>query len=620
MSLAAVLRLVHFSDWSLSNDELSALSRLNFDSISAFFQQGIAEDGHPAFTQVFLFLWTSLFGTSSFAIRLPFVMAGIFACYYFYLFLKDFVHEKAAEISLALLVCSQFFIQYSQLARPYAVGLFFVMGTAYYAYRLLRFPEQRKYLFFLILFAWLGVLSHYFASLSIAVFLALMLLFLNKENWKSYLMAMAAILILFLPHVGITINQLKIGGIAWLPPTDDEFLYRFFVHIFNDSEAAMYCAVAIPILALLARALSAKPLRKFLLALFFIIPYQVALYYNNNYSTVLQFSVLLFSVPFLMAVPASLFSKKSPWWLIHGISITIVLFSFLNLVSDKNFYAHRPFANFEGVAKNASELIEEYGAENMLHFSNSNNSDYFNYYYHSLKVDPNWEIPRFEKPEDLAKARDLIKSSQKEYLMLSFANVPIPPEVYEYAKDKYPESIAHFRYFNSDLLFLKKSNAEREKTFEAQLNVANSTNWSYAESQLDTSFYFSEPYSFHIKQEEPYALTYQNQLNNLIDSNHRALCISAQIYLAEGKNSKLVFSVENDSGAVYWRGIDIAPYRSKDDWFEFKYVFDWDYSFELNHPVKIYFWNPEKANFWVDNFKISNFTDADYSYYERRKL
>jgi len=68
--LAALLRFYNYAGWSLSNDELSALSRLQFDSFGEMIRQGVMlGDFHPAGVQVFLWFWVKVFGNSVVAVR-----------------------------------------------------------------------------------------------------------------------------------------------------------------------------------------------------------------------------------------------------------------------------------------------------------------------------------------------------------------------------------------------------------------------------------------------------------------------------------------------------------------------------------------------------------------------
>src|ERR1017187_6805898 len=80
-----ILRFYNYADWSLSNDELSALTRLNFHSFHEMIEKGARIDGHPVGVQIFLFYWIKLFGDSVASVRLPFVLAGILSILFAYL-------------------------------------------------------------------------------------------------------------------------------------------------------------------------------------------------------------------------------------------------------------------------------------------------------------------------------------------------------------------------------------------------------------------------------------------------------------------------------------------------------------------------------------------------------
>ena len=68
--VAAVLRFYNYADWSMSNDELSALTRLQFDSFGEMIQKGVRDnDMHPMGVQSFLWVWTHWFGLNETAVR-----------------------------------------------------------------------------------------------------------------------------------------------------------------------------------------------------------------------------------------------------------------------------------------------------------------------------------------------------------------------------------------------------------------------------------------------------------------------------------------------------------------------------------------------------------------------
>ena len=60
------------------HDELSALSRLQYDNIYDVVKYGVMlGDTHPAGVQVFLYYWIKFGGTSEVWVKLPFILSGI---------------------------------------------------------------------------------------------------------------------------------------------------------------------------------------------------------------------------------------------------------------------------------------------------------------------------------------------------------------------------------------------------------------------------------------------------------------------------------------------------------------------------------------------------------------
>ncbi|MDB4083402.1 glycosyltransferase family 39 protein, partial [Vicingaceae bacterium] len=165
--IGVALRFYGFSDWSLSNDELSALSRTNFSSFSELIDKGIWVDGHPALIQIFEFYWVQLFGNSVFYVRLPFVLMSIGASIYFYRLLDVWLNKNAVLVGLALFVPNYLFVLYSQIARPYTAGLFFVIAFSFYLFRCLKSSEVKRNYKGIILFGLAASLTHYFAALAV---------------------------------------------------------------------------------------------------------------------------------------------------------------------------------------------------------------------------------------------------------------------------------------------------------------------------------------------------------------------------------------------------------------------------------------------------------------------
>ena len=131
--VAIILRFYLFDQWSLSNDELSALSRLQYESLNQCIRDGVKfNDFHPAGVEVFLWYWTGLFGSDVWVVRLPFVIMGICSVIMVYVLGKQWFNKNVALLSAASLAILEYPILFSQLARPYSPGLLFVLLYTYF--------------------------------------------------------------------------------------------------------------------------------------------------------------------------------------------------------------------------------------------------------------------------------------------------------------------------------------------------------------------------------------------------------------------------------------------------------------------------------------------------------
>ncbi|MFM7054870.1 MAG: glycosyltransferase family 39 protein, partial [Bacteroidota bacterium] len=142
--LALALRVYGLTAFSLSNDELSALSRLQFNSFTQLIQDGVYPDFHPAGTHVFLYIWTSIFGLSEWAVRLPFAIMGAVSVYLVYRVGRSLFSESTGLLASGALAVLAFPLLYSQIARPYSPGLMCSMASVFFLIRFLGYDRDRN--------------------------------------------------------------------------------------------------------------------------------------------------------------------------------------------------------------------------------------------------------------------------------------------------------------------------------------------------------------------------------------------------------------------------------------------------------------------------------------------
>jgi len=131
--LAAVLRFYNFWDLPFMHDEFSAILRTYYDNFSQLIEIGVKQnDSHPAGVQVFIYFWIKLFGLNEASLKFPFIIMGTASVYVIYLIGKQWFGKSSALLSALTMAIIQFGIFYSQLARPYSPGLFFVLLSTYF--------------------------------------------------------------------------------------------------------------------------------------------------------------------------------------------------------------------------------------------------------------------------------------------------------------------------------------------------------------------------------------------------------------------------------------------------------------------------------------------------------
>ena len=366
MLLAAVLRLWKLGQVPFMHDEFSALLRTRFDNFHDFIQQGIMPDSHPIGVEAFLWLWVRIFGWSEFWVKLPFALMGIGSIYLIYLIGQQWFNRKVGLFSAAFFAVSQFTVFYSQLARPYSAGLFFVLLMDWFWYKVVFGSKTttRDYIGF-ALSAWACSLMQYFSIAQAGLIFLTGLLFLPKERRKAYWMSGIGAVLLFAPTLPIFYQQLFVSGSigGWLAAPKADFLLNFIQYTMNYDMLFMF-SVGIVILLPLILGKSDKrnqPLR-WVGIVWFLIIFAIAFIYSLFREPILQQSTLIFSYPFVVIVAFSMFKSRtlSPWQ--TALVVTAILFvGCISLILTRKHYDLMYHQGFDQIAAEMKADREQYG-------------------------------------------------------------------------------------------------------------------------------------------------------------------------------------------------------------------------------------------------------------------
>lgn len=509
--VGAALRIYNFWDFSLSNDELSALARLNFTSFRDLIMEGVRIDGHPPAAQVILWHMTKWFGNSVFVVRLPFVLAGTASVYFMFRVAKEWISTSAGLLSSATFATLIFPVLYSRIARPYALGMLFVLMAAFFWIRIVKGKNGLGDYFLLAFSLALCAYAHYFAAF-VAAMMAISGTFLIKgRNLRNYLFALVGAFLLFLPYIPIFLHQLSLGGVGqWLGPPENDWLWEHIRYVFNDSWIVLIIVLFTGILGFFLCTSKRSLLKIGLPLIFFLAPFLVGFAYSRWVNPVLQNSTLLFSFPFLLVLIFSGWNDDRPK-ITSALAIVLLTVSFSSTVFEKHFFR----TNYFGVFKElAATLIEWNGEINptALLVGDFNHPFYINYY---LGRNEPLELTLYRTTDEkgLAELKSIVDTSTNEYVIYTWSTINQVPEVEAIIQEKFPIEAKRKTYFNSEVVMFQKG--EVEFPISEKFNFEKSDAWNLnpnAIGQDSTGVQW-----FQMTGENPFGPTYQANVNTLIE-------------------------------------------------------------------------------------------------------
>lgn len=314
--LAAALRFWNLPHIPYTHDEISALLRV-FPSVGETVRQGvIATDTHPPGVQVFEWAWTRLFGMDEAVVKLPFILMSLLALFLLYRFAFAWCGGTVALAITALLATLQYTVMYGQIARPYAAGFF---TTALLADQLARYlgAGSRRALVGIAVGAVLSAYVHHFALLLAGLMCTTGLFLVAAEKRKAYLLACGVALLAYLPNVPIFMHQLGQKGLeGWLAPPTAQWVpdYLWWLAHCSWLFAAVWALLLLgPALLRIRHRETNGPVWAITLV-WGLLPLLIGYAYSLWRAPVLQYSVVLFSFPYLLlGLLAGLRHLRTSW-------------------------------------------------------------------------------------------------------------------------------------------------------------------------------------------------------------------------------------------------------------------------------------------------------------------
>ena len=459
--VTALLRLWKLGQVPFMHDEFSALLRTRFDNFHDFIQLGVMPDSHPIGVQLFLWGWVQLFGWSEFWVKLPFALMGIGSVYLIYLIGRQWFNRKVGLFSAAFFAVSQLTVFYSQLARPYAAGLFFVLLMVWFWHKVVfgMKTTTREYIGF-ALSAWACSLMQYFSIAQAGLIFLTGLFFLPKERRKAYWLSGIIAVMLFLPTLPVFYQQLFVSGSigGWLSAPKATFLTDFIQYTMNYSQLFMFATGIIILLPLILgkHDKSRNPLR-WVGLIWFVIIFAIAFAYSLLREPIIQHSTLIFSYPFVIIVAFSLFQSRTlSSWQTALVVGAILFVGITSLVLTRRHYDLMYHQGFDQIAAEMQQDKAQFG-DKIQFATRTEIGEAAEFYQAQTDVENRIVFNRYTELGDFNKWL----SEHKEASMLGFGWTDYASPIWETAAvGNYPYLIEQKDWFTSRYLTLSKTPTE----------------------------------------------------------------------------------------------------------------------------------------------------------------
>ncbi len=577
------LRLFGYQTFGFSNDELSAITRLDFPDFISMIKYGVEPDGHPAGVQVLLYFILNVFGNSATMIRLPFVVMGSLAILFFYLSAKKVLGAVPALFIASSIAFLEFPILYSQLARPYGSGFFlaslllFFWVKIVFEFEMLKMPILVS-IGLALAFA-LNLYNHYFSA-QLAFLIGLSgLFFARGKQLIYYLFSGVLTILLFSPHISISLKQLGYGGVGnWLGAPGIYWFTDHLKYIFNNSLMVMMALVFVMLYLKIRgdkQGFTIKRGVRILALSLFLIPFLTGFFYSRIVNPVLQNSVLIFSFPFLLFFIFSFANKI----LSREIALVIAFYSSILLISTvyiNGYYGKQHWEEYSKIPAILNSYEGEYGTKNITNACHINTLKYLDFYSNGKNFD--FKTTYLRSNEDLLKLGRVCDSTDDQYFCLVEFQ-PVNQYAHQVVKSRFPKLIDYQNFGGITKVYLfKKGNIEIPKTTELV---------SISDTIFDSE-YFSN-YEQLITTKSADKFKFKALLNFQLDTTLTNLSLVVDFFDSHGKS-------------ISWNGIPLRYFHSKDS---MNLIYEDEFTIpKKSVKAKVYLWNLSKEKIKVIDYKL----------------
>jgi len=575
-----ILRFYFISTNGLSNDELSAWLRTDYDSFSELIQFGIKEnDMHPIFYQSLLWQWLNWFGQSEFSIRALSMLFYVGDLVLIYAIGKKYFSNTSAILTICFFSFLGFNLLNTTFSRPYASGTFFLLLAFYSSLKISSSStDKQKWKFTLLLSIGFisAILSHYFCIFPATVIGILGLVKTRFSEWKYLIVAGGITVLGFLSNWSITSFHLSQGGLGWLDKPDWDWILTFLFQLFNSSWILISGTLTFLIWARWQKRtiISSNAWMSLLIFLGVVI---VGMMVSLFYTPVMREPAMFFILPFLFlfvfsVVDLSFLSEVKFFMIVIATSLGLIV----NTVYFYDLAPSKHYADF----RQQTQFIAANQDENVHIVSMTNNVAYLNFYLDNKLVEKEKD---WDDGEAIYRLSERVRNTRRSNLMY-VVNYPSNTVMHEEIIKRYYPSIKRNLITEFSAVFLFDSLQNRaEKTLIKTMDGIDSNDEFLGEIIFNPG--------------------------NLKFEGDRYYVLEAKRFSELGEELYWVVSLEEE-GQMKMKAEQPEYYRAynqsklNDPKEKMFVAFSLPRELKENERLKIYLWNPRKENVKTDKIKL----------------
>lgn len=620
--IALLLRMFRLHELPFMHDEFSALFRADFRTFGEMIEKGVYTDTHPPLIQIFVFYWLKITGYSYFWIKIPFVIAGVFAVYLAYRISDDWFGKTSATVIATLMATLQYPVFYSQIERPYISGLFLVLLFAYFWNKIV-FRQKGKNIYYLVCFVVTGTLcayNHHFSFLQALVIGSTGLFFVRKKQLIYYCLSGIAIVLLYLFNINILSAQIEMKGIGdWLAVPGNDFIIRYLWYVVMFSPLIVIMLVLVFSLGQFVKPFKRNERLKFIVlsASLFIIPFITGFLYSKYINAIIQYSVLIFAFPFLLFSVFGFIRSDNVVFRITSF-LVISLVTVYSLVYERKHFAIFYNSPYKEIMKEARAAALDENLKNPQVVLSMNADDTEKtpgkifWFYHEQYLKPdNIPFVKADRVTDLKSLQQALTASTDRFIFYGYM-AGATPEIYPLINSYYPYLFKTIDYYGGNVSIFSKEpvSGSGDNLFSSSCGFEGEVlHWSgVQQDRLNDTAASEGKFSYIYNPETEWGPAFSIKLQDIANKSN-FIDIAVDVLPGAGfTNAFVVSSIDNDTVHTDWRSTAFNLFNiSVGEWSVVTHSVklpDTDFDFK-NHTLNIYIWNAEKQSFLIDNFRVN---------------